>query len=425
MEEEIQSKTVVKENDIKKRVHKSININYKSFWSMLALMFGFTIFSASIMSGSNLADGMPIWMGIISIIVGNLFLAIYGGVNAYISNKFNKNLDGVLKEAFGEKGAFVPSMVMIITQIGWFAVGIAMIAKPIAASLQINPYILVFPIAIAIISTAFFGIKSLTKLSIIAVPLVIILGITTISIAGASNNIIEASSIKLGVWAGISLVIATFISGATFVPNFSVNANNTKNAVITTSLAFFLGNGLMITFGFVGGLLYENTVFDFVSIAKKQGFMIVGLIILILNIWTTNDSGLYSISLGFENWLKISKKVNVIIFGLIGAAFSMWMFDNFIWFLAMLNSFVPAIGALIMTSFIFKNKKEIFSKYNINFMQIGIWIVASFLTFIPEVKSFAPLVSFGVAFVGGFIFELIKKCFVTNLNTPKSKGRIK
>ena len=376
-----------------------VHINYHSFWSMLALMFGFTIFSASVLSGGQLADEMNINAGIIAIICGNFFLAFYGGLNAYIAKKTNKNLDGVLKNAFGKKGAIVPSMVMVISQIGWNGVGIAMIAKPIASEIGINPYVLVFPVALLIISTSFFGIKSLTLLSIVAVPLVIILGFTTIGIASGTNEITPALTTKLGVWAGISLVIATFISGATFVPNFAINADNSKNAVVSTMLAFFVGNGLMITFGFIGGLFYEDKVFDFVSIAKKQGFMIIGLIILILNIWTTGDSALYSISLAFKNWFNVPKRVGVVVFGLIGAAASMFLFDNFINFLFMLNAFVPAIGALIMTAYFFNKKERITNKKEINFILIAIWAFSSGITFIPEIVPFAPIVSFGVSFI--------------------------
>lgn len=385
-----------------------IQINYHNFWLMLALMFGFTIFSASVMSGGTLADQMSIKTGIIAIICGNFFLAIYGGLNAYIAKKTNKNLDGVLKNAFGKKGAFLPSMIMIISQIGWNGVGIGMIAIPIANEIGINPYVLVFPVALLIISTSFFGIKSLTLLSLIAVPLVIILGFTTIGIASSTNSITPTLKIKLGIWTGISLVIATFISGATFVPNFAINADNSKNAVITTILAFFVGNGLMISFGFIGGLFYEEKVFDFVSIAKKQGFMIVGLIILILNIWTTGDSALYSISLAFKNWFNLPKKAGVIIFGFIGAGASIFLYDNFIGFLSMLNAFIPAIGALIITSYLFDKEERNINKVEINFVMIAIWAFASGITFIPELKIFSPIVSFGTSFIISSLFIYLK-----------------
>ena len=377
----------------------NMHINYRGFWSMLALMFGFTIFSASVMTGGQIADGAKISTGIIAIIIGNLFLALYGGANAYIANKKHKNLDGVLKMAFGKNGGVIPSMVMVITQIGWFAVGIGMIVIPIAKAIGINPYLIVFPVTLLITSTAFFGIKSLARLSIIAVPLVIILGFTIIGIASNSSAISEATTIKISLWTGISLVIATFISGATFVPNFAVTANSPKTAVITTFLAFLVGNGLMITFGFIGALFYDDVVFDFVSIASKQGFMALGLIILVLNIWTTNDSGLYSISLGFENWFKIPKKIGVLVFGLVGGGFSILAFDNFITFLSFLNTFVPAVGALIITTYFFANMKvKMLNKYGINFGAIIIWAIASGLTFLPMFKDFAPLVAFGFAF---------------------------
>ena len=68
-----------------------------------------------------------------------------------------------------------------------------------------------------------------------------------------SAAIFAKSSGELTLFAGIGLVIGSFVSGGTATPNFVRFAKNNKTAVITTVIAFFLGNTLMFFFGGVAG----------------------------------------------------------------------------------------------------------------------------------------------------------------------------
>ncbi len=381
-----------------------MTINYKGFWTMLALMFGFTIFSASVMSGAQIGHDIKIWQGALAIVIGNFILAAYGGLLAWISKKQDKNLDGVLKKSFGDKGAIIPSMIMVITQVGWFGVGVAMIAKPIASALSISPWYIVFIPTVCIIATAFFGIKSLTIISMIAVPLVILLGFITTGMnvgAGVHHQAVAKSHVH-NMAQAISVVIGTFISGATFVPNFAKEARDHKVAWKTTALAFFVGNGLMITFGFVSQIYSNNQIFGFIDIAKTHGstgLLVVGFIILILNIWTTNDSGMFSVSLAFENWFKLPKKLGVLIFGLIGGAASLLLYDNFINFLNYMNRFVPPIGAIIMVNYFLLDESKLNrqSKLIMIITAIATLAFSTGITFVPAITPYAPFVSFGIA----------------------------
>ena len=59
-------------------------------------------------------------------------------------------------------------------------------------------------------------------------------------------------------------------------------------AVITTVIAFFIGNTLMFAFGAVGGAFTGMDDIFYVMIA--QGLTVPALIVLGANIWTTNDT---------------------------------------------------------------------------------------------------------------------------------------
>ena len=73
------------------------------------------------------------------------------------------------------------------TQIGWFGVGIAMFAIPVANELlggsKTAEWALVIVAGICMTASAYFGIKSLTIVSYIAVPMVAVLGTVAMVLA--------------------------------------------------------------------------------------------------------------------------------------------------------------------------------------------------------------------------------------------------
>ena len=98
--------------------------------------------------------------------------------------------------SFGKKGSWLPSAMISFTQIGWFGVGLAMFAIPVAKELlglEVTPdhmpwqgYLLVAIAGILMTGSAYYGIKSLTIISYIAVPAVAILG--TVAMVMAVNK---------------------------------------------------------------------------------------------------------------------------------------------------------------------------------------------------------------------------------------------
>ncbi|MFR2288971.1 MAG: cytosine permease, partial [Butyricicoccus sp.] len=226
--------------------------------TMFMIMLGFTFFSASMWVGKELADGLDFGGFIISMIIGGLILSLYTGLLGYVGAETGMSLDLLARKAFGAKGSYLPSAMISFTQIGWFGVGIAMFAIPVANELlggsTAAEWVLVIIAGVCMTASAYFGIKSLTLISYIAVPLVAILGTVAMVMAVKQGNgtLIDQfakSSGTLTVVGGAGLVIGSFVSGGTATPNFSRFARNGKVGAITTVIAFFIGNSLMFFFG--------------------------------------------------------------------------------------------------------------------------------------------------------------------------------
>jgi len=335
----------------------------KGFIPMFAIMLGFTFFSASMWTGVDLANGLDFagFMG--AILIGGVILAAYTGALGYIGCDTGLSFDLLSRRAFGTKGSYLPSAMIALTQIGWFGVGAAMFAIPAAEVLapdsKLLAYVFVLLVGVCMTGSAYFGIKGLEIVSYISVPLIAILGtyamITATVQGGGMTAIFAKSTGGLTLFGGVGLVIGSFVSGGTATPNFVRFAKNNKIAVITTVIAFFLGNTLMFFFGGVAGAFTGSNDIFWVMIELNLGiwaFLVLG-----ANIWTTNDNALYTGALGLANITGKGKKPMVILSGIIGTVTAMWLYYNFCNWLTILNATLPAVGVILVADFFLDRKK--------------------------------------------------------------------
>ena len=325
----------------------------KRFWPMFFIMLGFTFFSASMSVGAKLGNGLDLPGFVWAVLIGSTILSLYTGGLGYIGSKTGMSLDLLAQRSFGSVGSFLPSALISFTQIGWFGVGVAMFAIPAAEVLGVPPMLLVVLAGACMTASAYFGIRGLEIVSYVSVPLIAVLGVysmvTATTAGGGLTAIFAKSAGQLTIFGGAGLVMGSFVSGGTATPNFTRFANSAKNAVITTVIAFFLGNTLMFAFGAVGGAFTGKDDIFYVMLA--QGLLVPALIVLGANIWTTNDNALYTSGLGLSNITKVRKRPMVLAAGVIGTLTAIWLYNNFITFLNVLNATLPPVGALVILDY--------------------------------------------------------------------------
>ena len=343
----------------------------KSNLSMFMVMLGFTFFSASMWVGQQLANGLN-WTDFLwALFLGGLILAAYTGALGWIGAESGLSLDMLARRSFGTKGSWLPSAMISFTQTGWFGVGLAMFAIPVAKeflALEVTPdtmpwegYLLVAVAGILMTASAYFGIKSLTIVSYVAVPAVAILGTVAMimAIRQGDAGLVEqfAKGTKdLGVIAGAGLVVGRFVSGGTATPNFTRFAKSAKVGLWTTVVAFFVGNSLMFLFGAVSSIYVGGN--DIFEVMLNLNLFYMAVLVLGLNIWTTNDNALYTAGLGLSNIFGLSKKTMVIISGIIGTLAAVWLYWNFCDWLNILNSTLPPVGIILILHYFTHKGKE-------------------------------------------------------------------
>ena len=362
----------------------------KGFLSMLVVMLGFAFFSASMLAGGNIGTSLDISDFIKAIIFGNILLCIYTGLLAYMAGDTGLSTHLLARYSFGEKGSYLLSGLVAITQIGWFGVGVAMFAIPVAKVTGINVWVLIITLGLLMTATAYFGMKSLTILSMIAVPAIAILGsvsagkaITDVGGIAALLSIKPTGTMTMS--SALAAVVGTFISGGTLTADFTRFSKDKKTAVSTTVIAFLIGNSLMLAFGAIGAITTGQA--DISEVMFAQGLIIPAIIILGLNIWTTNDNALYGSGLGFANITKQPKSRMVIINGVVGTLLSMVLYNNFMTWLNILNSFIPATGAVLIADYFIINK----GKYT------------DFKTTKFKVVNINAIIAWGLGVIGAYI----------------------
>lgn len=335
------------------------NDQRKGWWSMASVLLGFTFFTATMWAGGTIGSAFSFSDMLWIIAIGNLLLGSYAAGLAYVASKTGLNTVLLGRYCFGLKGSMLSDFVLGFTQIGWYAWGTATIAIVIVKLLGLPdtftiPLMIAFGFGFCITATiGYRGIELLSKVSVPAMLIFIAISFYQglIDVGGLTELMGIEPTTSMPVAAAITVVFGTFVSGGTQATNWSRFSKNSKIAVITTLLAFFLGNGLMVFIGAFGALIYQQA--DVVDVLVAQGFMLVAILMLFTNIWTTQDNTIYNFAAAGCNLLRTDRRRLVTIGGaIIGTLLAIFgMYNMLIPFLILLGTFIPPIGAIIMTDY--------------------------------------------------------------------------
>ncbi len=332
----------------------------KGVASLTMVMLGLTFFSASMWTGGSLGTGLSFNDFFLAVLIGNLILGIYTSFLGYIGSSTGLSTHLLARFSFGSKGSWLPSVLLGGTQVGWFGVGVAMFAIPVQKATGIDTNTLIIVSGLLMTATVYFGISALMVLSAIAVPAIAILGgysvftaVDSVGGIGELQKIQPAEPLDFSI--ALAMVVGSFVSAGTLTADFVRFGRNPKGAVFITMVAFFVGNSLMFIFGAAGASVTGQSDISEVMIA--QGLLLPAIIVLGLNIWTTNDNALYASGLGFSNVTGLPSKYLSMANGLVGTLCALWLYNNFVGWLTFLSLAIPPIGGVIIADFITNRKR--------------------------------------------------------------------
>lgn len=392
----------------------------KGLFSTAILLFGFTFFTATMFAGGKIGMAFDFTTLLWAAVIGNLLLGLYAAVLGLIACRSGLNSVLMGRFCFGEVGSKLSDMLLGFTQIGWYAWGTATIAIVLVKILGL-PESLTIPLMVlfgfGFCLTAFVGYKGLDLLSRVAVPamlvlLVVSLWIATRDIGGLAGLLAVEPKESMSLSVAITLVFGTFVSGATQATNWTRFAKSGRVAVLASLFGFFIGNGLMIVAGAYGAIVYQQP--DVVEVLVLQGLSMAAVVMLFLNLWTTQDNTIYNFAAAGCNLLRTGKRKTVTLVGAgIGTLLAIGgMYEMLIPFLILLGSVIPPIGGVIMADFFYGHRARYPKLADVrlpafNWVGLGAYLIGALSAyFSPWV---APLVGIAVAALAYVVlFELNK-----------------
>jgi len=336
----------------------------KGLVSISAVLLGFVFFAGTLWAGAEVGAAMGFVPMLTAMGVGYAILGVYVALLCAIAAKAGLTTVLLSRYTFGRAGAKWADLLLGGTQVGWFGVTIPLIAVPTATFLGVDTPMFVSALVVVWgvlhLATAYFGYEGMERLSYVAVPALVVVGLLSIGIAvadagGVGGLVSQVGGGEMAFGAAVTIVVGTFISGGTQAPNWARFAANKRVAFWAGLVAFLVGNGFLFLSGAVGGAVYDVTpAGDLYAVLSAQGLAFVGLVALVFNIWTTNDNAAYAFGVaGSEAFDFDRKRPFVLAGGAVGIVLALAGVDSLLlpW-LATLGQYIPPIGGVIIADFV-------------------------------------------------------------------------
>lgn len=326
---------------------------------------GMAVAMSTLYTGSALANVMTYKDGTISIAIGCIVLAIIAMFTGSIGSSEGVSTSMLARHPFGRKGSNIVGIILATSMLGWFSYQCGYFGETINLLLPghflTEPMIATIWGGILMMSTAIIGYKGMTYLSMLAAPLLLLMclycGFVAISHTGMETIIGRVPQNPSSIGTGITIVVGGWITGAVLQPDISRYAKTKMHNIKGIFIA-------MIVFGFAnwGGFVIakatqSSTIMDGLAML---GMGTLGLLIVILGQWTSNDNNLYSAALAIIN-VKPSANKHIVsaVCGLLFTVVAITGIQNhFVSFLSLLGTFLPPIGTVLVADYYVLKRKS-------------------------------------------------------------------
>ncbi|MGW2939012.1 cytosine permease [Streptomyces sp. NPDC001156] len=327
----------------------------RSLMAVTSVWAGFPMIITGAVTGATLVHGLGFKRGLLAMAIGNALLLIYVGTLSALAAKKGVSFSFQASQTFGRSGYIVCSALLSTLVLGWFAVQTGLIGASISQSFGVDSTFIVILAGVLFTVSTLVGIRALSVIGAISVPLFLALGIFA-AVDSSSNGAPVwnysgdgSHSVALGV--GVTLVFALFADSGTMTGDFTRWAKNTRHAWIATASAFPVANLIAMVIGGVVAAASKSATGDVFGIIVNRGgvFAVIAVIFLFINLGSVCIHCLYNSAMGWSTILKRKMRVLTIFLGMIGviiAALGIW--NYFIDWLNLLGVIVPPIGVIIV-----------------------------------------------------------------------------
>jgi len=314
---------------------------------------------------------------------------------------------------FGKSGAFILQILLFFALWGWFGVQLGFMVSGfgdgglmLVLGNAVPAWVYTLAGGFLITLTAIVGFKAIEKLSIFAMPLILIMLVATIAreyLGGPVPVPATTAAQAMPFGAAVSLLIGSFIIGALVTPDVTRYAKSKPAAGWGLFFGMTIGFPVILS---LGAIMVKGAggEFDFSKIMMQGGspiWTIMAVLTILLASWTTNDVNLYSGSLSLTAMFpKLSKVVITAVSGAAGTILALLGINTaagFQSFLGLIAVLIPSAAAvMIVDYFFFKGEKnlsydpeKVESTPSIRILPLIAWVIGALFGFIAQSAKFS------------------------------------
>lgn len=361
----------------------------KNFRNILLVAMGYVFVVTSMQVGGSIGIALNFKAAFWAVLLSSVILAVLASIMGIIGTKSGLTFGLLSKYTFGEAGTWIPVVIVALTTIGWFSIDCYLIGSTTNAmwnNISITPIAILGGIGMTV--TALKGVKWMSRLADIAVPLIIVFGIISmakaISTTGGLEGMMKLVQQDTMTFAkAVSLGVGSFAVGAVmFTPDITRFSKSVNQTILAMVITMVLGNSFVVFMGTIGAM--ATGYGDIAQVLAFQGLLAPAFLVMALNIWSTAQGCVYSGSLSLSSVTKFPRAKLVIAFGVIGIIFALIGFYNlFGAYINFLASTVPPLAGIFLADylFLFKNGYPDLDKFTLPKLNIGSFIswIAGFL----------------------------------------------
>ena len=360
----------------------------RTWWSMFVIWVGFGYVPTGLivggqLAGQNGAPGMPFSDALFAIMVGQGLLVLLTYALGFAAMKTGLNLSMISRFSYGKKGMILPMLIMAMLTLGWFASIVGMVGEifnvavgnltdiKVFGELTLE-YVLLCLIWGGIFTwSAWRGITVIEKISAAAAPFVLLVAIVVAFIMinefGGWQKVLDEANHRQGKSLGsaVTLIIGAWIAGVIMGVDIFRYAQRSAHVLIGAGACFILTNPLLNIIGYTGAIATGDANFIAWMVNNGVFLTILGVVLWVVALWTTNMSELYCNALYLgpaaeSAGIRLYRGHIVIVVGTLGSimgalGFYSYFFSDFITILG--AAFVPLAGP-ILADFYFVRRSE-------------------------------------------------------------------
>jgi cytosine permease len=356
----------------------------RSLLAVTSVWAGFPMIITGAVTGATLVHGLGFARGLLAMVIGNVLLFAYVGALSALAAKRGLNFSLQASKTFGSVGYIACSALLSTLVLGWFAVQTGLVGASMASSFDVNTTVVVIVAGVLFTAFTLAGIKALSIIGVISVPLFLVLGVfAAVDASSGDANLWSyagdsSQSVALGV--GVTLVFALFADSGTMTADFTRWAKNPRHAWIATASAFPVGNLVAMLIGGVIAAASQSATGDVFGVVVSHGgwLSVAAIVFLFVNLGSVCTHCLYNSAMGWSTILKSRMQLLTLVLGAIGiviAALGIW--NHFIDWLNLLGVIVPPIGAIILVDQLLTRRSAETRIPRVRWQPFAAWAVGS------------------------------------------------